>query len=201
MVRADGRVRGRRRGGGAIRTAIWDLGESPKGVAVALLVGRHVNKIDRKGRVSVPKPFRAALSRSRAEADAEAFTGLYAFPSFKYPALEACDEAFMTRVAEGLEDLDLFSDDQDDLAAVILENARELPMDPEGRIVLTDDLRDFAGIKDEVLFVGRGQRMLMWEPAAYEAQRGDAFERAKARNMTLKIPKRPGASAGEDGDG
>ena len=43
--------------------------------------------------------------------------------------------------------------------------------------------------------------MLMWEPAAYEAQRGNAFERAKARNMTLKIPKRPGASAGEDGDG
>ena len=168
---------------------------------MALLVGRHVNRIDKKGRVSVPKPFRAALSRGRADADVDAFSGLYAFPSFKYPALEACDEAFMMRLAEGLEDLDVFSDDQDDLAAVILENARELPMDPEGRIVLTDDLRDYANIKGEVLFVGRGQRMMMWEPAAYEAQRGGAFERAKSRGMTLKLPKRPGASAGEDGDG
>jgi MraZ protein len=181
------------------------FGWKPEGVAVALLVGRHVNKIDRKGRVSVPKPFRAALSRAqsraRASGDADGFSGLYAFPSFKYPALEACDEAFMMRLAEGLEDLDVFSDDQDDLAAVILENARELPMDPEGRIVLTDDLRDYANIKNEVLFVGRGARMMMWEPAAYEAQRGSAFERAKSRGMTLKLPKRPGASAGEDGDG
>lgn len=166
---------------------------------MALLVGRHVNRIDKKGRVSVPKPFRAALSRGRPGDDP--FSGLYAFPSFKYPALEACDEAFMTRLAEGLEDLDVFSDDQDDLAAVILENARELPMDPEGRIVLTDDLRDYANIRNEVLFVGRGARMMMWEPAAYEAQRGGAFERAKSRGMTLKLPKRPGASAGEDGDG
>ena len=170
---------------------------------MALLVGRHVNKIDKKGRVSVPKPFRAALSRaqSQPQAGTDAFSGLYAFPSFKYPALEACDEAFMTRLAEGLEDLDVFSDDQDDLAAVILENARELPMDPEGRIVLTDDLREFANIKNEVLFVGRGARMMMWEPSAYEAQRGNAFERARSRGMTLKLPKRPGASAGEDGDG
>tara|TARA_R110002124_G_scaffold61962_1_gene169428 strand:+ start:31952 stop:32509 length:558 start_codon:yes stop_codon:yes gene_type:complete len=184
---------------GAIIPAERESGGSPKGVAVALLVGRHVNRIDRKGRVSVPKPFRAALSRG--QSDADAFSGLYAFPSFKYPALEACDEAFMMRLAEGLEDLDVFSDDQDDLAAVILENARELPMDPEGRIVLTDDLRDYANIKGEVLFVGRGTRMMMWEPAAYEAQRGGAFERAKSRGMTLKLPKRPGASTGEDGDG
>ena len=193
-------VRMRRRTCGAIGSAEWVLGVSPKGVVVALLVGRHVNKIDKKGRVSVPKPFRAALSRGRAQADDDSFSGLYAFPSFKYPALEACDEAFMTRLAEGLEDLDVFSDDQDDLAAVILENARELPMDPEGRIVLTDDLREFANISDEVMFVGRGQRMMLWEPIAYEAQRGDAFERARARGMTLKLPKRPGASTGEGGD-
>lgn len=168
---------------------------------MALLVGRHVNKIDSKGRVSVPKPFRAALARDRQMGAADAFLGLYAFPSFKYPALEACAEDFMQRLAEGLEDMDVFSDDQDDLAAVILENARELPMDPEGRIVLPDELRDYANIKDEVLFVGRGPRMMIWEPNAYDAQRGSAFERAKARGATLKLPKRPGAMAGEGGDG
>lgn len=197
-------MRKRRHRVGGIGSGHKDFGWKPKGAVVALLVGRHVNRIDKKGRVSVPKPFRASLARSRVArqaADADAFTGLYAFPSFKYPALEACDEAFMLRLAEGLEDLDVFSDDQDDLAAVILENARELPMDGEGRIVLPDELRDFANIKGEVLFVGRGARMMMWEPKAYDAQRGDAFERAKSRGMTLKLPKRPGASAGEGDDG
>lgn len=164
---------------------------------MALLVGRHVNKIDRKGRVSVPKPFRAALARQR---PADGFAGLYAFPSFKYPAIEACDEEFMTRLAEGLEDLEVFSDDQDDLAAIILENAHQLPFDPEGRIVLPDELREYANIKEQVLFAGRGGRMLLWEPAAYEADRGPLFERAKARGVTLKLSKRQSPAGGGGGD-
>ena len=49
---------------------------------MAALIGRHINKIDKKGRVSVPKPFRDAL------ADQD-FQGVYAFPSFKHAAVES----------------------------------------------------------------------------------------------------------------
>lgn len=156
---------------------------------MALLVGRHINKIDRKGRVSVPKPFRAAF------ADQD-FQGLYVYPLFKTPALEACDEAFMGRVAESLEDLDMFSDEQDDLASVILENAHALPFDPEGRIVLPPELRDYAGIDGQAVFVGRGGRMQIWNPEAYESRREAAFSRAKATNATLKL-RRSGEGGAE----
>ena len=164
--------------------------EQVSGAAMALLVGRHVNKIDKKGRVSVPKLFRDAL----APAEEGGFSGLYAYPLFKVPAIEACDEAFMQRLSESLEDLDMFSDEQDDLAAVILENAHPLPFDPEGRIVLPKDLLDFAGITGQALFVGRGARFQIWQPDAYETQRSQAFERARSRGATLKL-RRP-----EDGD-
>lgn len=155
---------------------------------MALLVGRHINKIDRKGRVSVPAPFRAAM-------EGQGFAGIYAYPSFKYPALEACGEAFMQRISDSLENLDMFSDDQDDLASTILENAHALPFDPEGRVVLPATLRDHAGIDGQVLFVGRGPNMQIWDEATYDSHRGQAFERARSRGATLRLsPARPGES-------
>ncbi len=149
---------------------------------MALFVGKHVNKIDKKGRVSVPKPFRAALQ-------ARGLSSLYVYPRFKQQAIEACDEEFMTRLSQSLDDLDLFSDDQDDLASVILANAHELNFDPEGRIVLPSDLADYAEIKSEVLFVGQGPRFQIWLPEAFETFSAMAFERAKARGATLKLTK------------
>jgi len=48
---------------------------------MALLVGRHTNKIDKKGRVSVPKSFRVSFAK-------QDFNGVYAYPLFKFPAIE-----------------------------------------------------------------------------------------------------------------
>ena len=149
---------------------------------MALLVGRHINRIDRKGRVSVPKPFRDALV-----ADGASFQGIYVYPLFKVPGIEACGEEFMQRLSNSLDELDMFSDDQDDLASVLLESAHALPFDPEGRVVLPSELIQHAEIDDQAFFVGRGGRFQIWSPGAYEAHRGQAFERARSRGATLRL--------------
>jgi len=147
---------------------------------MALFVGRHVNKIDKKGRVSVPKRFRATLQ-------ARGMMSLYVYPLFKQNALEACDEAFMGRLSQSLDDLDLFSDEQNDLASVILANAHELSFDPEGRIMMPHELANFVGLKSEAVFVGQGPRFQIWEPSAFDRYSSIAFERAKTRGATLKL--------------
>lgn len=156
-----------------------------------LLVGRHVNKIDKKGRVSVPKPFRDAFNGRSPH-------GLYAYPSFKYPAIEACSEEFLARLSSSVEDLDYFSEDQDDLASVILENADRLPFDPEGRVVLPGYLLEHANLTDRAVFVGRGSQFRIWEPEDYEKHRRQAFERVRSRGATLRlrpqVPLRDGGS-------
>jgi MraZ protein len=158
---------------------------------MTLFVGRHVNNIDRKGRVSVPKPFRAALQAQGSQI-------IYAYPLFKHAALEACGEAFMARLSASLDDLDMFSDEQDDLAAIVLENAQPLSFDPEGRVTLPKELADHAGISDQIAFVGRGARFQIWEPKAYQANRSMAFERARARGATLKLRADVGRTDGGD---
>ena len=147
-----------------------------------LLVGRYINKIDRKGRVSVPKPFRDALQPSNGGS-----AGVYAYPLFKDAAVEACDEDYMTRVAESVDDLNMFSRDQDELAMVLLESAHQLPFDPEGRVVLPAELIACAGIDGEALFVGRGRRFQIWNPDTYQESRREVVERIKTGGPTLKL--------------
>lgn len=157
---------------------------------MALLVGRFVNKIDKKGRISVPKPFRDAFKD-------QAFAGLYAYPLFKFPAIEACGEDFMARISASLDDLDMFSDEQDELASVIMENAHPLAFDPEGRVVLPPDLLEHAGIDSQALFVGRGTRLQIWSPDTYAKHAKQTFERARTRGATLKLrPQGPGQPEG-----
>ena len=152
------------------------------------LTGTYVNKIDKKGRVSVPKPFRAFF-------EGQDFAGVYLFRSFKLAALEGAGDAFMDEFVNRLDDLDLFSDDQDDLAALILQNAFQLPFDPEGRVALPKELMEHAGLETEAVFAGRGKRFLIFEPDAFKAYDQQLFERARSRGPTL-----PAARSAKDED-
>ncbi len=151
-----------------------------------LLLGRYVNKVDRKGRVSVPKLFRDAFMDQHS-----GFSGVYAYPLFKYPAIEACPETLMMRVVESLEDMAMFSEDQDDLSSVLTESTVPLPFDPEGRVVLPDELIEHAGIDGEALFVGRGKAFRIWNPETYRQHRQGAFERVRDRGAILPLRREP----------
>ena len=129
----------------------------------------------------MPKPFRTAIG-------SQSFSGLYVYPLFKFNAFEACGEDFMARLSDSLEDLPMFSEEQDDLS-FILESAHRLPFDPEGRVMLPKEVLKTTGITGQTLFVGRGRRFQIWEPKTYEANRGQAIERARARGATLQLRK------------
>ena len=161
---------------------------------MALFVGTFANKLDRKGRVSVPASFRAALAGQR-------FAGIVAFPSFKHKALECCGLDFMEQLAISLYDIETFSPEQDDLAATVFAEAHQLPFDSEGRIMLPAALLSHAGIGDTVSFVGQGPRFQIWEPMARETFAGAARERARRENLTLKVRPPRDAAGGENGGG
>src|SRR3546814_19523666 len=53
--------------------------------AVAVFLSTFANKVDRKGRISVPATFRAALEQEKS-------AGVILYPSFKHPCLEGCGD-------------------------------------------------------------------------------------------------------------
>ena len=147
---------------------------------MTLFVGKFVNKIDGKERVSVPKAFRLTLRHLK-------FQFLFAYPHFKQSSVEVCDEEFMQRLSSSLEDLDMFSDEHDDLASVILANTHQLVIDPEGRVALPKILLKHAKLEKEAMFVGQGPRFQIWNPKIFHDFSKKAFGRARERQATLKL--------------
>ncbi len=147
-----------------------------------MFIGTFENKIDRKGRVSVPYSFRQVLNT-------QTFNGIVAFASYREDAIEACGYDFLERINESMETLDLFSKEHDDLATSILGNSHTLTFDPEGRIGMPPELRECAGITDRAAFVGKGALFQIWEPSALRQHMAEARSRAKAEGRSLSLRK------------
>jgi MraZ protein len=146
--------------------------------AMTLFLSTFVNKVDKKGRVSVPAQFRLSLAQ-------QSFNGIVAFPSFTSPSIEAGGIDRMERLSAGAADLPTFSPEQDDLTTLIFASAQQLAFDPEGRVILPEELTSHAGITETAAFVGLGRTFQIWEPKAFNLYRSEALARAKANRPVL----------------
>jgi MraZ protein len=152
-------------------------------MGLATFLSTWVNKVDRKGRVSVPAPWRLALQGQQ-------FQGIIVYPSltvaalegFGRDALEAMNRSRLDRTLASGDIVDVLAGGgEHDLVETIMGLARELPFDPEGRISLPRALADQVGIGDEATFVGLGNRFQIWSPKAYEPHHQAALARARAQ--------------------
>ena len=147
---------------------------------MALFLSTHHNKIDKKGRVSIPAPFRGELSE-------ESFQGVVLFRSNIHQCLEGFAWSYMQEIGSRLDDFDLFSAEQDDLATSVFGTAVQLPMDGEGRIILPKDLIEFADFDERAAFVGLGAKFQIWSPENFETRREVARQAVQSKGLT--IPK------------
>jgi len=145
---------------------------------LALFLSTYVNKVDRKGRVSLPAPFRAALG-------AEAEQGIVLFRSSTHLCLEGFSYGLVQDVSARLDQFDLFSADQDDLATTIFGEAVQVPIDGDGRIILPADLISHVAIADQAAFVGMGRKFQIWNPSAYDIRKEEARKSVKAKGLSL----------------
>ena len=135
-------------------------------------VSNTINRVDKKGRVSVPAAFRLVLGNQPV---------LNTILSVEHPVAEAGGMDFMDSNLRRLSMMDPFSEEYAMWSLCLVGDANELKIDPEGRITLSDNIRDHTGIGDEVAFVGCSHFFQLWEPAAFRAYRETA--RAKVREM------------------
>lgn len=150
-----------------------------------LFLSTHLNKVDKKGRVSVPASFRSALA-------SQAFQGVVLFRSNNHECLEGFAYSYMAELGERLDNFDLFSSEQDDLATAIFAEAVQLPLDGDGRIIIPELLTGFADLDGQAAFVGLGQKFQIWNPEKLEERRNAA--RQSVRKNGLTVPKGKGGA-------
>lgn len=141
-------------------------------------VSTFENKIDSKGRVSVPASFRAVLERDAYRG--EAAGGIYCYPSLDAPALDAGGERLAQKIDGLLAGLPDYSDERDELSVALYGDVQVLTIDGDGRVVLPRDLRVHAGIDARVTFVGLGDKFQIWQPEEFAKRRQLAREKVQA---------------------
>ncbi len=136
-------------------------------------VSTFTNKVDAKGRVSIPAPFRAVLERDAysGPADQKPGGGIYCYPSLDAPALDAGGERLAQKIDRLLAGLPDYSDERDELSVALYGDVQVLSIDGDGRIVLPEALRAHAGIGPQVTFVGLGDKFQMWQPERFAERR------------------------------
>lgn len=142
-----------------------------------IFLSSFVNRLDKKGRVSVPASFRAALG-----SDA---SGIVVFRSLQHEALDGCSIGHLELLSHSLDKQDLPPDVFELIETTIFGGSVQLPFDSEGRITLPQHLSSVVGIEDEVAFVGRRKTFQLWSPKKLFAHDAAARSAARAKDISL----------------
>tara|TARA_B100000123_G_scaffold208401_1_gene157524 strand:+ start:188 stop:643 length:456 start_codon:yes stop_codon:yes gene_type:complete len=144
-----------------------------------MFLSTYENKIDKKGRVSVPASFRSYLSNL-------GFNGVICFPSFNNQSIEAWSQDRIEKISNSIDALNPFEEKKDFFATSILSESINLQFDSEGRISLSLKLLKHAKIKNSMLFVGQGKTFQIWEPTAFEKFKALSRKKSNINRASLK---------------
>ena len=144
-----------------------------------MFLSTYENKLDKKGRLSVPAQFRSYISNL-------GYNGIICYPSFNNSALEAWPQNRIEKIAEAIDALNPFDEKKDYFSTSILSESVNLQFDTEGRIQLTEKLKIHANIKGTALFVGQGKTFQIWSPKSFEKFRVNAKNKSKINRANLK---------------
>ena len=144
-----------------------------------MVLSTYENKLDKKGRVSVPASFRLYLSNL-------GYNGVVCYPSFNNQSIEAWPQDRIEKISNTIDSLNPFEEKRDYFATSILSESENLQFDTEGRISLSQKLLNHAKIKNNILFVGLGKTFQIWEPINFEKFKTVARKKAFQNRSNLK---------------
>jgi MraZ protein len=141
-------------------------------------VSHYTLRLDAKGRVSIPAPYRAVLAR-------DGFEGLYCYPTLDRPALDVGGNALLREIEALIAGFPPYSEEREQFAAALYGTSEVLKIDGEGRTILSEPLKTHAGINDEVAFAGLGHKFQIWEPGRFRVELAEATEKVRALKKQL----------------
>lgn len=147
-----------------------------------IFLSKFMNKIDKKGRVSIPATYRNALAN-------DSYNGIVVYPSIKNHCIEACSTARLLEFSKIIENLDPYSDERDAFETIVLGGAMQLSFDNEGRVILPANLMENMDITNQACFVGKGGVFEIWNPEEFEKHQQLAMEIAQKNRSFLKNMK------------
>ena len=149
-------------------------------------VSNTINKVDSKGRVSIPAGFRSVLAGQSV---------LHTILGITEQVAEAGGPDFIEQNLQRLAKMDPFSEEYEIWSFYLMGDAEQLKIDTEGRIVLPQSIMDYTGITNQVAFVGRGhffQLVGTWSLQGVSGNRPRKSEINAPEAWRFQFPRKPG---------
>lgn len=133
-----------------------------------MLIGFYIQKIDEKGRTALPVKFKREL-------------GNKLILSRWYEG-SACifDTVSWQRIISQATGGSVITAPSRDTERFLLGGAYEIVLDAQGRFVVPLPLREYAKTKEEVVFVGLGNRIELWDKKLWEEREKHVIENAES---------------------
>jgi MraZ protein len=157
-------------------------------IKMARFLANTINSIDKKGRVSVPAAFRTVLGNQNS---------LYTMLSISSATIEAGGPQLIDAAEARLAQMDPFSEEYEIWSFYVHGDSDQLKIDGDGRISLSDAMREHTQIEDKVAFVGRGHFFQLWEPTRFEIYQKET--RLKALELRKRLSRASGAATPQGG--
>lgn len=131
--------------------------------------GEFHQKVDSKGRMSIPASFRRVLEAGDPEwADGLNPQLVVLYGDHLRDSLHCYTiEAFM-EIEDDILSLPRGSDERRYLSRTILGQSLTTDMDKDGRLVLPKRQRDKIGLDEQVFFIAAGDHFQIWKPETYD---------------------------------
>jgi len=139
---------------------------------VVMLIGEFTHSIDEKGRVRIPKNFRDELG--------ETFYITKGFEKCLFVFPEAEWKDFMAR----LQDNNFKDENIRRMQRFFTGSAMPITLDGQGRTVISQALRSFAGLEKEVSLVGMNDKIEIWSTDRWNAYNEEEDDIASVANKS-----------------
>ena len=149
---------------------------------MTLFLSTYINRIDKKGRTSIPSSFRSVLEQN-------GLKGLICYPSPTLNSIEGCTFNRIKKLSDAIDSLGPFSEERSTFSSSILADSHQIEYDSEGRAILPAELLSSIGIIDEVAFVGMGETFQMWMPEIYNNYKKENQKQTQEKLSKLQWSK------------
>lgn len=141
-------------------------------------MGEYQHTLDDKGRMAIPARFREKLGE-RCIITRGLDRCLFVYPEAEWHNLE-----------EKVKSLPLTKGDARSFTRFLFSGASECELDKQGRVIVPQNLREYAGIEKDVVIIGVNTRVEIWaqkEWEAYSARAAVSYEEIAEKMVDLGI--------------
>ncbi len=150
----------------------WESLMHKNRIMMAGFIGKERHSIDEKGRLMIPVRFRRQFGQDvvtgREDSLSDSLARLYILksPDHSLELYEPATWSGMRKTVSGLSD---FNPEERLLKTLIYESLEAVELDRQGRIALSKEFLEHAGITKDVVIIGADTKMIVWDPLRLSA--------------------------------